>query len=164
MGPTCSIIYENEPLEKNLMLQPPRPFTTTFFNARELLTSIIQGLFIAACLLLLYQIAVHLSYNEDETRTLIFTALISANILLTLVNRSFIYSFITTLTYKNKLVPLIIGITIGLTCLTLFVTPLMRFFHFCTLTGLQMTLAITTGAISVLWFEIVKWVRRLRIK
>ena len=29
MGPTCSVIYENEPLEKNTMIQPPRPFTPT---------------------------------------------------------------------------------------------------------------------------------------
>jgi Ca2+-transporting ATPase len=32
MGPTCSIIYENEPMEKNMMAQPPRPFTSTFFQ------------------------------------------------------------------------------------------------------------------------------------
>jgi len=44
MGPTCSIIYENEPMEKNLMMQKPRPLTTNFFNLKELTTSIIQGL------------------------------------------------------------------------------------------------------------------------
>jgi Ca2+-transporting ATPase len=32
MGPTCSIIFENEPMESNTMLSKPRPFTTTFFN------------------------------------------------------------------------------------------------------------------------------------
>lgn len=32
MGPTCSIIYENEPMEKDLLLQKPRPFTDTFFS------------------------------------------------------------------------------------------------------------------------------------
>lgn len=31
MGPTCSIIYENEPMEKNTMLQKPKALTTTFF-------------------------------------------------------------------------------------------------------------------------------------
>ncbi len=44
MGPTCSIIYENEPMEKNTMLQKPRPFTTTFFKWKELATSVVQGL------------------------------------------------------------------------------------------------------------------------
>lgn len=32
MGPTCSIIYENEPIEPNLMQQKPRPFTNTFLS------------------------------------------------------------------------------------------------------------------------------------
>jgi Ca2+-transporting ATPase len=36
MGPTCSIIYENEPMEKNTMLQVPRPFTNTFFNLKRI--------------------------------------------------------------------------------------------------------------------------------
>ncbi|HLT32498.1 MAG TPA: HAD-IC family P-type ATPase, partial [Aquaticitalea sp.] len=35
MGPTCSIIYENEPMEKNTMVQKPRPFTSTFFDFKE---------------------------------------------------------------------------------------------------------------------------------
>src|SRR5690606_38988214 len=46
MGPTCSIVYENEPMEKNTMVQRPRPFTTTFFNFKELATSVLQGLVI----------------------------------------------------------------------------------------------------------------------
>src|SRR4029078_9725706 len=57
MGPTCSIIYENEPIEKNTMLKMPRPFTTTFFKLKELMTSIIQGLAITAGTLIIYQIA-----------------------------------------------------------------------------------------------------------
>ena len=34
MGPTCSIIYEKEPMENNKMLQNPRTFTITFFNRK----------------------------------------------------------------------------------------------------------------------------------
>ena len=54
MGPTCSIIYENEPIEKNSMNQPPRAFTMTFYNFRELFTSIIQGLAITFAALFIY--------------------------------------------------------------------------------------------------------------
>ena len=43
MGPTCSIIYENEPIEENAMRQPPRPPSANFFNASELLVSVFQG-------------------------------------------------------------------------------------------------------------------------
>ncbi|MFT7606934.1 MAG: Ca2+-transporting ATPase, partial [Saprospiraceae bacterium] len=58
MGPTCSIIYENEPMEKNTMIQKPRPVSSTFFNWKELTTSIIQGLMITAGVLIIYQYAV----------------------------------------------------------------------------------------------------------
>jgi P-type Ca2+ transporter type 2C len=34
MGPTCSIIFKNEPMEKNTMTKNPRPITSTFFNIK----------------------------------------------------------------------------------------------------------------------------------
>ncbi len=162
MGPTCSIIYENEPMEKNLMLQKPRPFTTTFFSWKELTTSILQGLVITAGTLSAYQYAVWQGYDEVLTRTLVFTVLISANIFLTLVNRSFYYSIFTTLKYKNNLVLLIIGITIAITGLLLFVRPLAAFFEFKALDPANLGIAIAIGFVSVIWYEIVKWWKRAR--
>ena len=67
MGPTCSIIYENEPIEKDAMLRKPRTFTTTFFSTRELGTSILQGLIISFGALLVYQFSVHQGFNEAIT-------------------------------------------------------------------------------------------------
>ena len=58
MGPTCSIVYENEPIEKNAMQQKPRKMTETFLNWSELSISIIQGLMITAGVLFVYQLAV----------------------------------------------------------------------------------------------------------
>ncbi len=55
MGPTCSIVYENEPMESNTMFRKPRPMTETFLNFKELLVSIIQGLVITAGVLFIYQ-------------------------------------------------------------------------------------------------------------
>ena len=164
MGPTCSIVYENEPLEKDLMFQKPRPFSSTFFNWNELFTSIIQGLAITAGVLSVYQIAVQNGTNEAVTRTMVFTALISANIALTFVNRSFIYSIFTTLKYKNNLVPIIIGITIAITLSLLFVPPFTKFFEFERLGINQFFISIGIGLISALWYEIVKWRKRKKNK
>ncbi len=160
MGPTCSIIYENEPLEKNAMIKKPRPFTTTFFKFKELITSIVQGLVITLGALSVYQYAVFQYYNESITRTMVFMVLISANIFLTLVNRSFHYSLWTTIKYRNNLVPLIIGITLVLVILLLFVPPLTRFFQFETLDGHQLGIAVLVGMLSVIWYEIVKGIKR----
>ncbi|MEH6405798.1 MAG: cation-translocating P-type ATPase [Leeuwenhoekiella sp.] len=162
MGPTCSIIYENEPMEKNSMVQKPRAFTSTFFNFKELVTSVIQGLIITLGSLLVYRYAVMQGYNESLTRTMVFTVLISANIVLTLVNRSFYYSVFTTLKYKNNLVFVIIGITICITGLLFFMKPITVFFQFETPDFMQLLISIITGFLSVIWYEAVKWRKRVR--
>ena len=163
MGPTCSIIYENEPIEKNSMLQKPRPFSSTFFNMRELATSIMQGLVITGGTLAVYQYAVRQGSSENTTRTMVFLTLVAANIFLTLVNRSFFYSFVVTSRYKNNLVPIIILVTIALMGLLLFVTPFSKLFKFERLDALQLLICIATGFVSVAWYELVKFFKRRRV-
>jgi Ca2+-transporting ATPase len=162
MGPTCSIIYENEPMEKNTMSQKPRALSNTFFNWKELTTSIIQGLMITVGTLSAYQYAVYLQLDEATTRTMVFTVLIAANILLTLVNRSFYYSIFTTLRYKNNLVLLIILITIAITALLIFVPILTQFFGFSQLSIQLILIAIGIGCCTVIWYEFIKWIKRLK--
>ncbi|HLP51293.1 MAG TPA: cation-translocating P-type ATPase [Chitinophagales bacterium] len=164
MGPTCSIIFENEPMEANTMVQKPRPFTTTFFNWKELATSITQGLAITIGTLSAYQYALYLNFEEAHTRALVFTTLIAANIFLTLINRSLYYSVITTLKYKNNLVPIIILVTVGITALLLYVNPLTRFFQLQRLTVTELGIAVALGFVSVMWYEIVKWRKRATAK
>lgn len=160
MGPTCSIIYENEPMEKNTMLQKPRKFSSTFFNGRELSVSIVQGIVITAGTLFCYQYAVAQANSEQTTRTMVFTALITANIFLTLVNRSFFYSVFTTLAYKNNLVFLIVISTILLMTSLLYIKPLTVFFSFERLHTGQLLISILAGCLSVTWYELVKWKKR----
>ncbi len=162
MGPTCSIIYENEPMEKNTMQQKPRALTSTFFSWKELTTSIIQGLLIAAGTLSVYQYAVYRGLNENHTRTMVFTTLIVANIFLTLVNRSFYYSVFTTLRYKNNMVLLMIGATALITALLLYLKPLAGFFQFEPLNIPELLLCAGAGLVTVIWFEVVKWIKRTR--
>lgn len=164
MGPTCSIIYENEPMEKNTMMNKPRPFTDTFLNVRELLNSIVQGLMITAGTLLVYHYAVSQSHSEDTTRTMVFMTLISANVFLTLVNRSFYYSVLTSLTYKNNLIPLIILITVLLSCCLVLITPLARFFDFSNITWVQTLVSAGSGFLFVIWYEALKWIKRINSK
>ena len=156
MGPTCSIIYENEPAEKDTMLQTPRSISKTFFSFKELATSLAQGLMITAGTLFTYQYAICNGYDEPIVRTMVFIVLISANIFLTLVNRSFHYSILTTLRYKNNLVLLIIGITISITALLLYVQPLSHFFLFRQPTLAQLGIAVGISFVSTIWYEGVK--------
>src|SRR5690606_18331203 len=101
-------------------------------------------------------------YDEAITRTMVFTVLITANIFLTLINRSFYYSILTTLKYKNNMVLFIVFITIALVGLILYVNPLTVFFEFETLNFYQLLISIIIGFISVIWFEIVKTIKRVK--
>jgi Ca2+-transporting ATPase len=160
MGPTCSIIYENEPIEENSMLQVPRPFSSTFFSWKELTTSIIQGIFITAGTLYVYQYAVGNNYDSNTTRTMVFSCLVFANIFLTLVNRSFYYSFFTTIQYKNNLVIWMVIMTLILLMSLIYIRPFAQFFDFTSITLTQLFICLSVGSISVLWYELVKLIKR----
>lgn len=159
MGPTCSIIYENEPIEPGLMHQKPRPFERSFFNWRELAVSIAQGLGIAVGTLAVYQYAVSSGSSEVVTRTMVFITLISSNIFLTLVNRSSIKQFWISIRYRNPLIPFIIFVTILLTSAILFLDPVSKFFQVTSPTVYQVVLSCGVGFISVIWIDLVKILR-----
>jgi Ca2+-transporting ATPase len=160
MGPTCSIVYENEPLEKNLMIQKPRIMTHTFFNLKELSLSIFQGLAITAGTLFIYQLAVHKGYTEDMTRSLVFATLIFANVFLTLVNRSFYFSVLDTLRNKNVLLRLVIIATLVMLAMILYIPSFVTFFKITSLNVMQIGWTVTTAFVTVIWFEVYKMTKR----
>ncbi len=160
MGPTCSIIFENEPIEKGSMIRAPRKMSNKFFSLRELSISIFQGLMITAGCLILAFYYMKQGSNETEIRSLIYTTLIISNILLTLVNRSFYFSVFTTLRYRNKLIPLIIAVSLIILLMSIYFPPVQKIFQFQPLTGLQFVICIATALVSVLWIEIYKMLKR----
>lgn len=162
MGPTCSIVYENEPMEKNTMQQQPRKMTDTFLNWKELFISIIQGLVITIGVLFIYQNTIQNGGSEEKTRAMVFTTLIFANILLSLTNRSFYYSLFESFKNKNKLFPLVIGVTLILLFSILYIKPIANFFQVTSLNVNEIGFAILIASLSVLWFEIYKLIKRKR--
>ncbi len=160
MGPTCSIAYENEPMEKNSMMLPPRPVHEHFLNWKEMSLSILQGLVITAGVLLIYQFSIHQGDSEQMTRTMVFTTLVISNILLTLVNRSFYDSIFEVLRKKNKVVMAIIFISIGLLAAMLYLPPLNSFFYLTRISIADLGICGMTAVVSVLWIEVWKWQRR----
>jgi Ca2+-transporting ATPase len=160
MGPTCSIVYENEPMEPNTMKQPPRVMTDTFLNWRELVISIVQGLAITAGILFVYQFMVQTGESEETTRAMVFTTLIFSNILLSFANRSFYYSMFSSFRYRNPLLGIVTMATLVLLLIILFVAPAADFFRVTSLRAGEMLFAFLSASASVLWFEIYKWFKR----
>lgn len=160
MGPTCSIIYENEPIEPGTMQRPPRKNDSTFLSAKQLMISIVQGLVITAgCLGLGYY---YICRQEDEAtvRTIVFITLLFSNIMLTLVNRSFYYSVFTTLRYKNNLVTLITGISIVLIITILYVPFMQHLFRLQAISPAMILSSAVVALAATCWIELWKAVKR----
>ncbi|AIM37043.1 haloacid dehalogenase [Sphingobacterium sp. ML3W] len=162
MGPTCSIVYENEPMEKNAMQRKPRPISETFLNWKELMISVVQGLVITGGVLFIYQYTHQQGGDEKMVRSMVFTTLIFANILLSFINRSFYYYIYETIRYKNRLIYYITGITLLFMFMMLYVKPVSNFFSMTNLGFTQLLFCLLTAAISTLWMDLYKWWKRSR--
>ncbi|MEZ7497664.1 cation-translocating P-type ATPase [Flavobacterium sp. Arc3] len=160
MGPMCSIVYENEPAEKNSMQQAPRSIGSTFLSLKELGISIVQGIGITIGILFMYQWTVQNGANEQLTRTMVFTTLVFSNVILSLVNRSFYYSVLTSLKNKNNMMVIANSVTLFFLALIIYVNPIARFFDVLPLQLSQVLICLAVSSVSVLWIEIWKWNKR----
>ena len=156
MGPTCSIIYENEPMEPGTMHRPPRKAGASFLSLKQLTMSIIQGLMITAGCLGIGFYYMQQGSDEGTIRTVIFVTLLFSNIFLTLVNRSFVYPVIKTIRYKNNLVPLITGITLVFIALFLYVPFARNLFRLNLLPWSTVAVCAGIALVGTLWIDLWK--------
>ncbi len=160
MGPTCSIVFENEPIEANAMSRPPREAHKSLFTWNELGISIVQGIIITGVCLALALHDLSRGSGIDHARSMLYACLIFSNIFLTLVNRSFTEPVWTTIRYKNALFPMITVISILALLTTLYYSPIQQLFRFETLGLSELLLAFICSFPAVFWIEPVKWFKR----
>lgn len=142
------------------MLRPPLKMGTSFLSLKQLSISILQGLMITAGCLGIGFYFMQQGSNDASIRAIIFITLLFSNIFLTLVNRSFTYTIFKTITYKNNLVPLIIGIT-GVFIVALVYVPFVRnLFMLNSLSLNMLTSCVGVALVCTLWIDLFKVVRR----
>ena len=156
MGPTCSIFFEREPHEEDIMLRQPRNPKKALFSVQELSLSFVQGLVIAGGLLLLYYYFMKNDASLELVRTIVFTTLILCNVFLTFATRSFTKNIFTTSRRKNNLVlPLLVISAIFLAAI-LFVPFIREIFKLAPISMTQFWICFGVAFGSVMWFEVYK--------
>lgn len=161
MGPTCSVFFENEPVEPLLMSRPPRPRRNNIITLRELMISLSQGIIIAGGILLLYHHYMREGYTLAYVRTVVFFTIVIANVFLTLVNRSFEESIFRTIRYRNRLAPIALAASLFFLASLAFIPPVREAFGLLPLRAVDYTLAAGVGVASALWLELLKWLSRI---
>ena len=155
MGPTCSIFFEREPVEQDIMLLEPRQ-KSGLFTTDELLISIMQGVVITTGVLILYYFFMKNGHSIGEVRTIVFTTLILSNVFLTFTSRSFTKTIYYTSRYKNSLAPVIVIVSIVFLLLLHLVPVFRNLFQLTSITAGDFWLCLGVAFAATMWFEVYK--------
>ena len=160
IDPACSIVFEAEPENPDLMSRPPRDPRAPLFGPGTLALGIMQGLTVLAGVLLVYFLALKGWLPPADATALSFTTLVLANLGLIFVNRSWSRSLVATLRVPNPALWAVCGATLFFLVLVLYTPGLRSLFHFSTLHFHDLLLCVLVAVASLLWFEGLKWVWR----
>jgi Ca2+-transporting ATPase len=89
IDPSCSLVFEAEPAEENLMRRPPRDPRSPLLPPALMLWSLVQGMLALAAAATVFLIAAGRGMPEGDLRALAFVTLLGINGTLIFVNRSF---------------------------------------------------------------------------
>jgi Ca2+-transporting ATPase len=157
IDPACSLLFEAEPEEDDIMRRPPRQPDQRIFNKRNVIISLLQGLSVLLFVAAVFSFGHIRGMDEMEIRALTFTTLVFANLGLILTNRSWEHTIWMTRRQPNPALWWIVGGTLALLGFVLY-APFMRdLFQFAYLTPLDIGICFATGVLSVVWFEVLKY-------
>ena len=156
IDPACSIIFEAEKEEQNVMNRPPKGIDEPFFGAKKILFSCLQGVGILVISLAVYFIGLYLGYGDKEVRAMAFVTLIVSNIAVILTNRSWTDNIFRIIVTPNKPVLWVVGGAIFFLTLILNVNFFLDLFQFQKLTLINVLICSLAGLSTIIWFEIYK--------
>ena len=154
IDPACSVVFEAEPEEADVMRRPPHPPDARLFGKRMFVLSLLQGASVLAASLGLYVFAG--GHGDDHARTLAFTSLMSGNLSLIVVNRSWRVPMFSRRRTFNRTASAVVVVAFALLVAIVSLAPLRRFFAFGALAGWELGLALVSGLVALSWFEILK--------
>jgi Ca2+-transporting ATPase len=148
IDPVCSVVFEAEPDERDLMARPPRHPRSALIPASLIGWSLLQGGLALILVGSVYLIGLHRDMPEPELRALAFATLILTNVGLILVNRSFSSSLWRAISRRNPTLWAVLAVVLPLLLVAVSWAPVETLFRFGSLHLDDM--AISIGAAMVL--------------
>ena len=157
IDPACSVIFEAENAEPNVMHRPPRNPRERLFSLKTVSISLLQGASVLGIIVGVLAASTSLGHPDENTRrTLAFTTLVVANLCLILTNRSWSRGILSMFREPNTALWWVVGGAATGMSLILSVPFLRDLFHFNRIHGKDLLLCIVAGVVSILWFEVLK--------
>lgn len=159
IDPACSIIFEMEKEEKNIMRRRPRPFDSKLFSTNMVIDGLVQGTSALLAVFTVYLLAQSRALPTEEIRALSYLTLVLANLGIILANRSRTKSILTTLRINNPSVWWMIAGAVSLLFLILSIPSLRNIFHFSPVKLESVGFCVLVVLISLSVAEIIKVIR-----
>ena len=156
IDPACTVVFEMEKDEPDIMQRPPRKLNTPLFGRSMVFTGLIQGIGILLVVAGVYTFGLLQGYGENEARMYAFVSLVIGNLGLIFANRSHILPIVALLRIPNKALWWITGGTVFFLGLVLAVPALRDIFQFAPLHRWEIVFLAGSGLISILLAESVK--------
>jgi Ca2+-transporting ATPase len=159
IDPACSVVFEGEAEEKDIMDRPPRGIDEPMFSRRMIGVSVAQGFGVLIAVLGVYLWAVFAGHTASDVRTLSFATLVFGNLALIFVNRSWSHTIIGGLLAKNNALWYVTAGTVSMLALLLALPATRDLFQFQVMHLPDLGICLVAGILSVVWFEVYKLVR-----
>ncbi|MDF3818350.1 cation-translocating P-type ATPase [Leptospira sp. 96542] len=167
IDPTCTLVFEKEAPEANLMKRKPRNRTSPLLDKRLFISSIVQGLFSFLSVILCYWVIYHFFFSVNDDLQLVattsFVTLVISNLFLILANRSFFEPIWISNQKPNLILPYVFFGTIALLCLAIYVPYLREIFHFSVLSWQHWLLSVLIAFLGVFLYDLLKIVLLRRL-
>jgi Ca2+-transporting ATPase len=158
IDPACSMVFESEPAESDVMQRPPRDVKQSLFGGMTLGLALLQGLGALAVVLVATVWGTN-HLTEGAMRALAFAVLVFTNLALIFSNRSSVVSLWASLWVPNRALWWVVAAALSLLGLVLYVPWLAGLFLFEPLPIAWLAGAAGLGIASVLWFELLKAIK-----
>lgn len=156
IDPSCSIVFEAEKEETDLMKRKPRDPKEPLFGKKSLFISVAQGLTSLIIVLAMFFTSRAIGHSWEEARTLTFMTLIISNLCLILTNLNWSKTIISSFKNPNKSLVFVILGALAFLGLVIYIPALRGAFHFAPVHLIDFALAVFGGILSILWFEFFK--------
>jgi Ca2+-transporting ATPase len=157
IDPACSVVFEAQPEESDVMRRPPREPRSPLFGRRVLGVSLLQGASVLAVVLTVYVCSIRLGQSAEEARTLTFASYLVSNLALIFTNRSW-SRIIARSSLADPTLWAVCCSALGFLFLVVYWSPLAQLFRFAPLGGADVAICFAAGAVSITWFEVAKLV------
>jgi Ca2+-transporting ATPase len=161
IDPVCSLVFEAEEDEKDLMERPPRAPDAPLFSWSLIGWSLAQGLVAFVLVAGLYLAAVDRGMPENEVRAAAFFATVFSIVGLIFVNRSFSSSIRRAIFRSNPMLFVVLAVVAILLAATLYWPFMSTLFGFGPLHGDDILITLSAGAGTLLFLEAIKRLFRL---